>query len=277
MPPVPERLDWFEPEIYQRSRAEIGTLKSKLPEESVSRLAREVLARVAEQASKARKERQAPSRANVEKLCHALISDDDDAGAEFIRNVRDEGATLESVYLDYLAAAARILGEWWDEDRVPFTLVTLGTSRMYAIMRAMRHLIRPANQGALKAATFASVPGEDHTLGVRMAADLFRREGWDVNLVVAKSHDELVGAIASGRHPIIGLSSANGESAVELARLMVAIRIVSPGALILVSGRCVIDNYDMVVATGADRVARDMDEARAAMADLLRVTRERLA
>ena len=40
-------------------------------------------------------------------------------------------------YLEYLALAARKLGKWWEEDRVSFLDVTLGTGRIYAIIRAV--------------------------------------------------------------------------------------------------------------------------------------------
>ena len=39
---------------------------------------------------------------------------------------------------------------------------------------------------------FCAVPGEQHTLGVMMAADLFRRNGWDVGLLIGVDHAEIV-------------------------------------------------------------------------------------
>ena len=85
-----------------------------------------------------------------------------------------------------------MLGTWWEEDRVSFVEVTVGTSRMYAIMRALRRQMPLASHIHSKSAIFASVPGETHVLGVRMAADLLRKEGWDIELKIGRTHEELV-------------------------------------------------------------------------------------
>ena len=130
------QLRYLDLGLYSQSQAKIRMLKSRLPEDLVESLAREVIRRLAEQDIDASVE--APSDDQLEHLCHALLSGDDHAGTQFIRDVRTEGASVEVVYLRYLAQAARMLGEWWEEDLVSFGEVTLGTSRMYAIMRALR-------------------------------------------------------------------------------------------------------------------------------------------
>ncbi len=187
------QLRYLDLGLYSQSQAKIRMLKSRLPEDSVESLAREVIRRLAEQDIDASVE--APSDDQLEHLCHALLSGDDHAGTQFIRDVRTEGASVEVVYLRYLAQAARMLGEWWEEDLVSFGEVTLGTSRMYAIMRALRRESLNEHTSPNRSAVFASVPGETHTLGVRMAADLFRKDGWDIELMVGMSHEELVSEI----------------------------------------------------------------------------------
>jgi methanogenic corrinoid protein MtbC1 len=91
---------------------------------------------------------------------------------------------VEDVCLDHLAPAARCLGEWWETDRLPFTDVTMATARIQSMLRRMPtgrgHIAAFAGNGAV----FCAVPGEQHTLGVMMAADLFRRNGWDVGLLL---------------------------------------------------------------------------------------------
>jgi hypothetical protein len=94
-----------------------------------------------------------------------LLSDDDQAGARFILELRDQGASIESVCLGRLAAAARRLDVWWQRDEATFLEVTLAVGRIYAILRAMRPA-RPQPSIARRRALFASVPDETHTLGV---------------------------------------------------------------------------------------------------------------
>lgn len=249
-------------DLYQRSQLEMRTLKSKLPEDSVVGLAKEVLLRVAERADL---NRVAEYANQIEQLCRALIAEDADAGAAFIRDLRADGASPEEVYLSYLAGAARMLGEWWVEDRVSFSEVTIGTSRMYGIMRAMRHLFMPAASMRRRSAVFAPVPGETHTLGVRMAADLFRKEGWDIDLKIARTHDELLREIGTSPAMVIGLSTGGEHSIDALARLVVALRIINPAALILVSGQLMSKPEDLVSMMGVDAAAKDIPSARAAL------------
>ena len=182
-------------DVYKRSQAKIRRLKEKLPEDLVANLAREVIMRVA---SKDRVLDHVPYEASpeaLEKLCVALLSDDDKAASGIISELRADGVRAEDIYLKQLAAAAPTLGDKWVNDELSFSQVTLATGRMYAIMRSLRHLFEPQLPLHGKAAVFAAVPGEDHTLGVHMAADFFRKDGWDIALKVGMDHDELVAEI----------------------------------------------------------------------------------
>ncbi len=252
-------------DLYQRSQEDLRTLKSRLPEESVAGLAKEVLLRVAGKSEAFSIEEHAPQ---IEELCNALIGDDPDAGAAYVRKVLAEGASLEDVYLGYLAGAARMLGKWWENDLASFSEVTIGTSRMYAIMRAMRHLFTSAVQPDTKSAVFAAVPGDTHTLGVRMATDIFNKDGWDIDLKSAQTHDELLAEIVSANAAIIGLSAAGRHSLDALARLVVALRIVNPGAYILVSGQIVNETEDLISIMDVDEVASDIPSGRIALENL---------
>ena len=249
-------------DLYRRSQDDILKLKSRLPEETVADLAREVLRRMAGHADAFSIEDHADE---IEELCNALISLDADAGAAYVRKVRAEGASFEDVYLGYLAGAAKMLGEWWENDLATFSEVTIGSSRMYAIMRAMSYQNRALPGSVYRSAVFASVPGETHTLGIRMATDIFRKDGWVIDLKSAPTHDGLVQEIGSADAQVIGLSAGGRHSIQPLARLVVALRIVCPAALILVSGQIVNEAEDLVALMGVDAVAEDIPGARVAL------------
>lgn len=259
---------WFRPEVFVQAHNEIAALKAKLPEEAVASLAREVIRRVSGRALRQQIKALEPSRGQIEDLARALISKDAEAGADLVLDARAAGMNAETVYLLYLAGAARLLGEWWDDSRATLVDVAIGTSRIYSIMRASNHLFVPKGTFIQKSAVFASSPNETHTLGVRMAADLFRKEGWNIELMIGKSHDELVEDIEHSPHYLIGLSSAGRHSAAELARLIIALRISRPFAYIMVSGQIVNDAEDIVSVLGADGVANDFESAQAIMEEL---------
>lgn len=112
----------------------------------------------------------------------------------------------------------------------------MAAARIQSILRRMP--VDRAIPGRAKAAgaIFAAVPGEMHTLGVMMAADLFRRGGWDVSLLVGLTHDELLTRFTRDDRPVIGLSCAGDHCYPALRRLLAAIGNARPDAQILLSG-----------------------------------------
>lgn len=259
--------EWFRPEVFEKTYQEITTLKARLPEDAVVSLASEVIRRVSSRAQVLGVQVLEPSTEQIEHLARALISKDEGRGAQLVLDARAAGMGIEIVYLRYLAGAARLLGEWWDNSRVNLVEVAIGTSRIYSIMRASNHLFYTKGTYSRKSAVFASSPKETHTLGIRMAADLFRKDGWDIDLMIGRSHDELVEDIEQSHHYLIGLSSAGRHSSAELARLIIALRISKPTAYIMVSGQIVNDAEDIVSVLDADGAANDFETAKAIMDD----------
>jgi len=241
----------------------VRALKMSLPEDSVRGLAEEVLKRVA-----ARRDGVvsfAPPRNfqdQVDHLAFALIDDDRDAGLAFVHAIQRAGASVDDVYLVFLAEAARRLGEWWNEDAISLIDVTTGTARIFSILRVLDVAKPRSNIGQERFAVFASTPGEDHTLGVRMAADLFRREGWSIELASGLDHNALVKRIEACAPEIIGLSAGGEASVGSLARLILALRIVLPLSKVLVSGQIVAEAPHRVAEMMPDAVAGTMDQAR---------------
>lgn len=249
----------FDVRQYVQSQTELRTLKSRLPDVTVENLAREVIRRVAERDLKA--PAQEPNEEDIKILCLALLSEDDQAGAQFIKDLRTDGASIEAVYLTYLAGAARMLGDWWDTSRVPFTDVALGTTRMYAIMRALRHQFAGRQASSTRSAIFASVPGETHVLGVRMATDLFRKNGWDIDLKVGRTHDELVDEISQSDAVVVGISAGGSHVVEPLSKLIIALRISNPKAVIFICGNIVDGAREAVDLMDADGFVTDVSDA----------------
>jgi methanogenic corrinoid protein MtbC1 len=259
MPEAPETAG-LDVELYADMQTRLRLLKSQFPTSSAENLAREVLRRIAQSA--AEDVARAPGHGKIIELCYALIDDDDQAGARFIRDIRRRGTSVESIYLDYLAAAATMLGTWWEEDRASFAEVTVGTSRMYAIMRTLQRDLPTVSLKPGKSAIFATVPGEDHVLGVRMAADLFRKDGWDIDLKIGKTHDELVVEIGSASAVVIGLSASSKRVLESLSRLILALRIQNPSISIFVSGKVVEEHEETVGLLDVDGIASDYYSAK---------------
>lgn len=256
------QLQPFTLERYSERETNIQRLKARLPQDVVGTVVTEVLTRVTSYRSNTKDPINQPSRQKVEKLAYALISHDGSEGASFIHGLQEDGARLEAIYLAYLAEAASILGEWWNEDHVTFHEVAIGTSRIYAILRELSYLFVPDHPVEVKSATFATVPGETHTLGVRMAADLFGTEGWNIDIVMGKTHEDLLAEVVNSPNRILGLSAAGEHAAGPLVRLLTALRLARPDLRIFLSGQFINASQDMVSMMDIDGAATEIDTAK---------------
>ena len=254
--------DAFEWEVYHNSETNIFKLSKKLPEDLVASLAREVILRVASRSVAAGAAARPVSQEALLAFSTALASDSPKSAAKIIAAERKAGRPVEDIYVNFLASAARQLGDMWNSDHITFAQVTVGSGRIFAIMRSMRHMFETAALPDEPEVIFASVPGETHTLGVRMAADFFRNDGWNISLLVGHSHDDLLAEIAQISSRIIGLSFSGDHSLEALSQLIVALHICAPHLSIVVCGQEAEEFRAILDLMGVDGIAATMEEAK---------------
>jgi MerR family transcriptional regulator, light-induced transcriptional regulator len=175
------------------------------------------------------------------------------------------GMTAEEVITDVLSTSARFLGTQWDEDRITFVDVTLGLSRLQQLLRAYGPAFEadfaPKHVG--QRILLASMPGEQHTFGLSVVEEFFRRDGWDVQSEAKMSRADLLGRARDEWFDVIGLSVNVDESVSLLAALIKALRDVALNRHIrvIVGGCAFLAEPANAIALGADLVARDGREA----------------
>lgn len=246
-----------ENQVLQQSDLAFGRLREELPETDLRLLAEEVVRRMAVHgADGPRLERQ-----RLHTFCEALVGPDPEPAAEVIRGLRRGGMPIEKVYRSYLAAAAMLLGEMWEDDRMSLVDVTIGTGRIYGLIRQMRLNSPPSTIQQERGIVFANVPGEEHVLGIEIAADLFRRSGWEVELLLGLTHDEIMQSLAGSHALLLGVSSSGRATLAALARLVLAVRVDYPEMLIMVSGQIADHSPDLVEAMAPDAICATVEEA----------------
>ncbi|MDU8910767.1 cobalamin B12-binding domain-containing protein [Aestuariicoccus sp. MJ-SS9] len=211
---------------------------------------------------------------DIDALCDALLGQEPAVARHIILDAHAQGASHEELCLFYIAAAAKRLGEMWEEDTISFRDVSVAGGRMLHLLRDLRDLAPPVTPRSDRSALFASVPGEQHILGVTMAADMFRERQWDIDLRIGQSEAQLAQLVRSGGYPIVGLSATSVERVRALTRVVVELRLAAPKLLIFVGGYIAKVEPEIAVRVGADGAGWDMDQCHEEMKRLSRLIPE---
>lgn len=254
---------------YEQTSKAHSSFRARLPASSVQALATEVIDRLSQRFVVRPPTFPEVPPERLSALCQALLREDDETCLALVDELVADTGVAGKNYLVFLGAAARMLGVWWEEDKATFSEVTIGTGRIYAMLCALRPALIESQLGRQERhAVFASVPGEQHFLGVTMAADIFRSRGWQIDLYTDRSHEELVEILDRVDPVFIGLSGSGKRSVMPMVRLVVSVRAGHPGSYILVSGNVANTDISGSDVTGADLVTTDLDKAFAEMQGL---------
>lgn len=196
---------------------------------------------------------------DLEGFCIALLEPTPEEAKLILLRAHSMGFTHQELCLAYIGGAAQLLGTWWDQDLISFRDMTLAAGRMLHFLRDLRTLLPVPPLQLRRAALFATVPGEQHILGITMATDIFRGKGWDIDLQIGRSETDLCKMARDGHYPIVGLSASSPDRVRALARTIVELRIAAPLARIFVSGHIAALEPDIAIRAGADAASADID------------------
>lgn len=175
------------------------------------------------------------------------------------------GVTVETVFLDILAPAARHLGEMWENDTCDFVDVTMALWRLQEIVHELGARMPGAaeRRGGERRALFAPMPGEQHGFGSLMVEEFFRRAGWVTASEPGASEAELLGLVGKRWFELVGLTVACSDHIGDLPRVITALRTHSrnPHLGVMVGGRVFVEQPDLAADCGADGTAADGRQA----------------
>ena len=169
---------------------------------------------------------------------------------------------MEQLLLDLLAPAARTLGAMWENDTCDFTAVTSGLWRLQSAMRALAsvEIVPPVNAPRI---VLVPLPGEDHTFGLSMVYEFFRRAGWNAWTGPVENRAALRSLVRARPVAVLGFSLACDDRLDDARAEIAAVRRASrnPDIAIMVGGPGFTDNPALAAAVGADATARDGQDA----------------
>lgn len=197
----------------------------------------------------------------IDEFARLLLANDVEVAYSYIDAIRSRGVLMEGIYLELLAPTARRLGEMWEQDLCGFADVTVALCRLHEVLRGLSPVFRsdadtvPLSRRIL----LAPVPGDQHTFGLLMVADFFRREGWDVWAEPVESRVDLVELVQRQWFSVVGLSVGGDTGLVSISAIIHELRKASRNRSvgIMVGGPLFIKQPELAVQVGADATAID--------------------
>jgi len=201
----------------------------------------------------------------VHELTELVLRDDAMKAAKFVQDLYEQGVPLDEIYLRLLAPVARRLGVMWEEDRASFTEVTTAMWRIKQLIYDFSPLFQEFARTDEKAphAMLVPLPGSQHTLGLFMVSEFFRRGGWKVWGELAATEGEIITAIKTQHFDLVGLSVSTEDQLPALKRFIQLLKEESLNSTIgvMVGGPILIARPDLKEGITADIVGLDAEEA----------------
>lgn len=185
-------------------------------------------------------------------LLVALLAGDERAADEVFRQAVALGADPALMARDLVQPALDGVGDLWERGEIGVAeehLATALVSRTF-LMRAACEQAPPLGAPRL---VLTCLAGEFHELGARLAAEIGRREGWQVELLGANvPRDSALEYIALRKPEAVGLSLSLAGHVAEAAAMVRRIRTVTPLSKILAGGVAFRRDPALSDLTGAD-------------------------
>jgi methanogenic corrinoid protein MtbC1 len=193
----------------------------------------------------------------------ALLAGSPEDAEAVIRDAIDAG--LDEAVLDdeVIGPALRLVGDLWAEGRLSVAEEHLATAISRHVVAILRDVFRVHRQRTTHRVLLAAAEGEQHVVGLEMAASLIEHAGYDVRYFGADLPvEDLALAVTIHSPAVAGFTAATERTALNLPAAFDAVREGDPRIGILVGGAGVDETWatawDVVVchhvADAVDRV-----------------------
>lgn len=217
-----------------------------------------------------------PTAEDTARLVNLLLREDDEGAFAFVDHMRAQGASVDALLLELLAPAARRLGTMWEADSIDFGGVTIAISRL---QRLLHHCA--ADPSVVTSGTASvlliTLPGEQHCFGLFIAAEYFRRAGWQLRIAPMATRDELLALVEGQWFDIVGFSVSSDRGIEQLMSEIAAVRRHSHNTRVgvILGGPMVREHPGLAASVGADMVSLDVTIAARHATALLEVMKGR--
>ena len=145
-----------------------------------------------------------------------------DAARQVVFGWQRQGKSLEDIYMQGITPCARLLGEWWCADRLDFAMTTIASSYLQQLLHDfsaefLQEVPQERNGWSLLLVT---EPGAQHSMGLFMLSEFFKRAGWHVTVGVPQDVAEFKRLFQSDWFDAVGVSVSTDRHLETLATLL---------------------------------------------------------
>jgi methanogenic corrinoid protein MtbC1 len=204
------------------------------------------------------------SQEDVQAFAKLVLAPDENVAHACIEAMRTSGISVETIYTDLLAPVARYLGVLWEEDLCDFTEVTVGLGRLQQVLRELSPAFGQSSASTSgNRVLLLPGPGEQHTFGLVMVAEFFRRAGWDVGGGAWEAGADPVVMVQREWFDVVGFSLGNVAQLDDLAACIKSVRAaaLNKSICVIVGGPLFLANPEYVAYVNADAASTDGAQA----------------
>jgi hypothetical protein len=175
---------------------------------------------------------------DISVFCDAIISENDDLQIELIDDLISGGISLAVIYEKFIPEIAERLGNLWKESKVTFVEVNIGAQRLQRLSRIYENqYLGPMYISNLEPDILLILPNKEiHTLGLIMAAGIFKKNGANPFVAVGYSNIEIRKLIKSRNFELIGFSISNSDNLTDCLESALDIKKFTKGTVPIILG-----------------------------------------
>lgn len=200
----------------------------------------------------------------LSRFARQVMTDDLSTLIDHVDLLMRRGVAVETIYFDLLSPTAKLLGVMWEEDACTFNDVTIGLCRLQQIVYEFADRVHLGTGGGDgRTALFSLTPGDQHSFGLVLVVEFFRRAGWRTVCMTDASAEDLAETVRRDYFDLIGFSMADHNWLDSLQPVITNLRSVSrnAGVRVIVGGKAFLDDPSRVAFVGADETAEDAHAA----------------
>jgi hypothetical protein len=184
-----------------------------------------------------------------------------DAARQVVFGWQRQGQSLADIYLKGIAPCSRLFGEWWLADKLDFCSVTIVSTHLQQLLHDfsaefLQEAPQVCNGWSLLLVT---EPGTQHSMGLFMLSEFFKKAGWSVTLGVPQDVVDFKRLCQVDWYDAVGVSVCTDRHLKTLPVLLQELKetSVNPNLCMFVGGPLALSEPELLQGMPADVVAQD--------------------